>query len=147
MQAERQDCVCDEDGGCGRLGAPLIWSSGSCGREAGSGQTDGSSPCEPAHRSAGMPTKFHKTTRTPPDDTVLRARLRQFTHLHARLPVCLRGGLLACVLSTHACSHGTRVARRHIYCFSIWMSNAAALLLNRSMARIHCWSNAHGSNK
>ena len=34
--------------------------------------------------------KFHTATRTPPDDTAQRARLRQFTHLHARLPVCLR---------------------------------------------------------
>ena len=54
MQAEREDCVCGEDGGCGRSGAPLIWSSG---REAGGGQTDGSPPGEPAHRTAGMPTK------------------------------------------------------------------------------------------
>ena len=32
--------------------------------------------------------KFHIATRTPPDDTAQRARLRQFTHLHAppRLP-------------------------------------------------------------
>ena len=30
--------------------------------------------------------KFHTATRTPPDDIAQRARLRQFTHLHARLP-------------------------------------------------------------
>ena len=54
---ERGLCVRSEDGGCGRSGAPLIWSSGSCGREAGGGQTDGSPPGEPAHRTAGMPTK------------------------------------------------------------------------------------------
>ena len=41
---ERGLCVRSEDGGCGRLGAPLIWSSGSCGREAGGSQTDGSPP-------------------------------------------------------------------------------------------------------
>ena len=60
---------------------------------------------------------FQTATRTPLDDTVQRARLRQFTHLHARRPVCLHGGLLACVPSTHACSHATQVARRHIFFF------------------------------
>ena len=148
MQAEREGlCVRSEDGGCDRLGAPLIWSCESCGREAGGGQTDGSPPGEPAPGLLACLPKFHTATRTPPDDTEHRARLRQFTHMHARLLVCLRGGLLACVPSTHACSHATQVARQHVYCFSIWMINAAALLLNRSMARIHCWSNAHGSNK
>ena len=127
-----------------RSGAPLIWSSG---RVAGDSQTTGSPPGEPAHRTASMPPSFHTATRTPPDDTAQLACLRQFTHLHARLPICLRGGLLACVPSTHACSHGTRVTRQHVYCFSIWMINVAALLHNRSMARIHCWSNAHGLNK
>ena len=41
--------------------------------------------------------------------------------------------------------HTGRVATHML--FSIWMINAAALLLNQSMARIHCWSNAHGWNK
>ena len=144
MQVEREDYVCDKDGGCGRSGAPLIWSSG---REAGGGRTAGSPPGEHAHRTPGMPIVFHTATRTPPDDTAQRARPRQFTHLHTRLPVCLCSGLLAFVPATHACLHGTRVAWRHVYCFSIWMTNVAALLLNRSMARIHCWSNAHGPNK
>ena len=147
MQEKREDCVCGKDGGCGRSGAPLIWSSGSCGRAVGSGQTDGSPPVSLRTGLLACLPKFHTATRTPLDDTTHRARLRQFTHLHACLPVCLRGGLLACVPSTHTCSHATRVARRHVYSFSIWMINAAALLLNRSMARIHCWSNTHGLNK
>ena len=147
MQAEREDCVCvARMGGCGCSGAPLLWSSGSCGREAGGGYT-ARLPVSLRTRLLACLPMFHIATHTPPNDTAQRARLHQFTHLHARLPVCLRGGLLACVPSTHTCSHATRVARRHVYCFSIWMINAAALLLNRSMARIHCWSNAHGSNK
>ena len=145
---ERRLCVRSEDGGCGRSGAPLIWSSGSCGRERWAVVKP--MACLPVSLCTGLLAclpKFHTATRTPPDDTVQRARLPQFTHMHARLPVYLHGGLLACVPSTHACSHGTRGARRHVYCFSIRMINGADLLLNRSMARIHCWSNAHGSNK
>jgi hypothetical protein len=42
---------------------------------------------------------------------------RQFTHLHARLPGCLRGGLLACAPSTHACSHASWGAWQHVYFF------------------------------
>ena len=147
MQAEREDCVCGEDVGCGRSGAPLIWSSGSCGREVGGGKPMTRLPVSLRTGLLACLPKIHTATRMPPDDTAQRARLGQFTHLHARLPVCLRDGLLTCVPSTHACSHTTRVTRQHVYCFSIWMINAASLLLNRSMAHIHCWSNTHGSNK
>ena len=90
---------------------------------------------------------FHTATRTPPGDTAHRKRLPSI-HTPAHTPPGLPARrTAACVPSTHASSHGTRVVWRHIYCFYIWMINAAALLLNRSMARIHCWSNAHGSDK
>ena len=91
--------------------------------------------------------KFHTATRMPPDDTVQRARL-----LSIHTPACTPPGLPARrtarmrpVNSRLLTRHTGRVAACIL--FSIWMINVAALLLNRSMARIHCWSNAHGSNK
>ena len=76
----------------GGSGAQLIQTNGS---EAGYGQKLSRFPV--SLRSGRLPflPSFHTATRTPP---------RQFTHLHARLPVFLHGGLLACVPSTHACS-------------------------------------------
>ena len=148
MQAEREDCVCvARMGGAAARAHHYYGVVGVVGERRVVVKPMARLPVSLRTGLLACLPKFHTATRTPPDDTAQRARLRQITHLHARLPVCLRGGQLACVPSTHACSHATRVARRHVYCFSIWMINAAALLLNRSMARIHCWSNAHGSNK
>ena len=74
-----------------------------------------------------MPPSIHTPTRTPP-----------------RLPVW-RIDRMRPVNSRQLARHTGRAAARIL--FFIWMINDAALLLNRSMARIHCWSNAHGSNK
>ena len=87
----------------GGSGAQLIRTSGS---EAGCGQKLSRLPVSLRRGRLPFLPSFHTATRTPP---------RQYTHVHACLSVCLHGGLLACVPSTHACSHDTRGVWQHVY--------------------------------
>ena len=87
----------------GGSGAQLIRTNGS---EAGCGQKLSRLPVSLRGGRLPFQPSFHTATHMPPC---------QYTHLHARLPLCLRGVLLACVLSTDACSHGTRGVWQHVY--------------------------------
>ena len=60
MQAEREDCVCVARMGVRPLGRTInmeLWELWELWERGGGGQTDGSPPDEPMHRTAGMPTK------------------------------------------------------------------------------------------
>ena len=139
MRAEREDCVCGEDGGCGRSVAPLIHTSGS---EAGGGQRlsrflvslhgellaflyniSRSEAGAPLIWRSGSKVGGSQRAGSPPGELARRTvgTLPSF-HTATSMPhsECVANTrmprppglpcLLACVSSTHTCSYSTRDA-------------------------------------